>query len=105
MQCIWFSDGAHIWYSTHHIWLSKTGVSNPLFTSPEEYGYINCATCLSLAELDHLKAQFDIERDARLITFDLEDDTVMSYSKTAAVKLNILCNKLDRSEGSIFKNW
>ena len=85
--------------------MSKTGVSNPLFTSPEEYGYINCATCLSLAELDHLKAQFDIERDARLITFDLEDDTVMSYSKTAAIKLNILCNKLDRSEGSIFKNW
>ena len=40
---------------------------------------IYCATCIFLAELDHLKEQIDIERDAELITLDLEDDTVMSY--------------------------
>ena len=31
------------------------------------------------AELDHLKQQTDIEREAELITFDLEDNTGMSY--------------------------
>ena len=44
----------------------------------EEHRCINCTTCLSLAELDHLEEQIDMERDPELITFDLEDDTVIS---------------------------
>ena len=81
MGCLWFSDEARIWWSTHHIRNYKDRVLNQLFTSPEEYGYINCTTCLLLAEHGHLNEQIDIERDAELITFDLEDDTVMSYCK------------------------
>ena len=82
MQCISFSDGAHIGWSMNHIRSpklnSKVGVPYQLFTSPEEYGYINCATCLWLSELYHLIEQTDMERDPELITFDLEDNTVMS---------------------------
>ena len=44
----------------------------------EEQRCINCATCLSLAELDHLEEQIDMERYPELITFDLEDDIVIS---------------------------
>ena len=66
----------------HHIRLSKpnciAGVPDQLFTSPKGYGYINCGTRLSLAELDHLKQQTDIDRDAELITFYLLEETVMS---------------------------
>ena len=54
--------------STHHIQSSKpnciSGVPDQLFTFPEEYGHINCGTYLLLAELDHLKQQIDIEREA-----------------------------------------
>ena len=46
----------------------------------EEHEYINCAACLSLAELDQLNEQIDIERDTELTIFDLEGDTVMSYN-------------------------
>ena len=75
MQCIWFSfsdllqfelnNFAERW-NTHHIQSSKpnciAGVPDQLFTSPEECGYINCRTRLSLAKLGHLKQQIDIER-------------------------------------------
>ena len=44
-----------------------------------KHGYINCAACLLLTELDHLKKQIHIERDTELITFYLEDNAVMSY--------------------------
>ena len=81
MLCIWFSDGAHIWWSTHHIRSSKpnckAGVQTSIYFSRRLRIY--CAACIFLAELDHLKEQIDIERDAALITLDLEDDTVMSY--------------------------
>ena len=40
---------------------------------------MNCGTHLSLANLGHLNQQTDIEREAELITFDLEDDIVVSY--------------------------
>ena len=67
----------------HHIRSSKpnckVGVPNQLSNSPEENRYINCAACLLLAELYHLKKIIYIERDAELTVFDLEDNTVMSY--------------------------
>ena len=82
MQYISFSDGAHIGWSTHHIrspkLKCKVCVPYQLFTSLEEYGYINCATCFWLSELYYLIEQTDMERDPELITFDLEDDTEMS---------------------------
>ena len=40
---------------------------------------MNCGTRLSLANLGHLNQQNDIEREAELITFDLEEDILMSY--------------------------
>ena len=68
MQCIWFSFSNLLQFelnnfakrrNTHHIRSSKpnciAGVPDQLFTSPEEYGYINCGTRLSLAKLGHLK--------------------------------------------------
>ena len=80
-------------WNTHHIRSSKpicvASVPDQLFTSPEEHGYINCGARLSLAELDHLKQQIDIEREAELITFDLEDDTVMSYCTYILRQLNL----------------
>ena len=103
MQCIWFSfsdllqfelnNFAERW-NTHHIRSSKpnciAGVPDQLFTSPEENGYINCGTRLSFAQLGHLKQQMDIEREAELLTFDLEDDTVMSYCMYIVRKLNLI---------------
>ena len=75
MQCIWFfsrfaklHNFAERW-NKHHIRSSKpnctAGVADQLFTSPKEYGYINCGTRLSIAELDHLKQQIDIERERK----------------------------------------
>ena len=40
---------------------------------------MNCGTRLSLTNLGQLNQQIDIEREPELITFDLEDDIVMSY--------------------------
>ena len=102
MQCIWFSfsdllqfelnNFAERW-NTHHIRSSKPnctpGVPDQLFTSPEENEYINCGTRLSFAKLGHLKQQMDIEREAELLTFDLEDDTVMSYCMYIVRQLNL----------------
>ena len=55
----------------------------------EEHEYINCAACLSLAELDQLNEQIDIERDTELTIFDLEGDTVMSYNIQTVQQLNL----------------
>ena len=110
MQCIWFcfsdllqlelDNFAERW-NTHHIRSSKpnciAGVPDQLFTFPEEYGYINCGTRLSLADLDHLKQQIDIQRETELITFDLEDNTVISYCM-------YIVRQLCESNRSIFKN-
>ena len=92
MQCIWFSFSYLIQFelnnfakrwNMHHIRSSNAnciaGVLDQLFTSPEEYGYMNCGTRLSLTNLGHLNQQIDIKREPELITFDLEDDIVMSY--------------------------
>ena len=49
----------------------------------------HCGTRLSLAKLGHLKQQIDIEREAELIIFDLEDDTVMSYCMYIVRQLNL----------------
>ena len=97
LQCIWFSfpdlKQSELNNFTHCIRSSKPncipGVRNHLFTSPEENGYINCGICLSLAELDHLKQKIGIERDAELITWDPEDDTVMSYCMYIVRQLNL----------------
>ena len=102
MQSIWFSffdllqfelsNFAELW-NTHHIRSSEpnciAGVADQLFTSPEEYGYINCGTRLSLAKLGHLKQQTDIEGKVELTAFDLEDDTVMSYCMYIVRQLNL----------------
>ena len=50
---------------------------------------MNCETCLLLAELGYLKQQIDIERDKEIITFDLEDDTVISYCVHIVQQLNL----------------
>ena len=105
MQCIWFSFSDLLQielnnfverWNTHHIRSSKpnflAGVPDQLFNFPEEYRYItymNCETCLLLAELGYLKQQIDIERDKEIITFDLEDDTVMSYCVHIVQQLNL----------------
>ena len=77
----------------HHIRLSKPNciadVPGQLFTSPKGYGYINCGTRLLLAELDHLKQQIDIDRDAELITFYLLEETVMSWCMYIVSELNL----------------
>ena len=111
MQCIWFSfsdllhfelnNFAERW-NTHHIQSSKpnciAGVPDQLFISPEEYGYINCGTRLSLAKLGHLEQQIDIERETELIIFDLEDDTVVSYCKYIVRQLNLTYSPTNGTE-------
>ena len=82
MQCIWFSFSYLIQFelnnfakrwNMHHIRSSNAnciaGVLDQLFTSPEEYGYINCGRCHSFGKLGHLKQQIDIERAARRINY------------------------------------
>ena len=39
--------------------------------------------------IGYLKQQIDIERDAELFTFDLDDDTVMSYCVYIVQQLNL----------------
>ena len=81
MLQIELKDFAERW-NIHHIRLSKPNciadVPGQVFTSSKGYGYINCGTRLLLAELDHLKQQIDIDRNAELITFYLLEETVMS---------------------------
>ena len=42
-----------------------------------------------LAKLGHLKQQIDTEREVELITFDLEDNAVMSYCMYIVRQLNL----------------
>ena len=102
MQCIRFSFSNLLQFelnnfverwNTDHTRSSKpnciAGVPDQLCTSPEECGYISCGARLSLAKLRHLKLQIDIERETELITFDLEDDTVMPYCMYNVRQLNL----------------
>ena len=117
VQYLWFSfsdllqfelsNFAECW-NTHHIRSSKpncvVAVPDQLFISPEEYGYINRGTRLSLAELDQLKQQIDIERDIYIWSRGRYSNNVLLCVHFATAKFNIPSNKLDWSKGSIFKN-
>ena len=48
-----------------------------------------------------MKQQIDIEREAESITFDLEDDTVMSYC--AIVKFNITLQQIGLKQSIYFQ--
>ena len=99
-----------MWWIMHHIRSSKpnckVGVPNQLSNSPEEYRDINCAACLSLAELYNLKKKIWHWKRCRIncIWPRRQYSNVLLYVNCATVKFNILCNKLG-CKGSVFKNW